>query len=90
LLTRHLVLAIPHLWLVAIAAVLAKGVAIGLLGLPSQRRVYWLKILAIATLSYGILSLQLYVMTLLWIPWFLPSALFWSYLFPFIKWKANE
>jgi hypothetical protein len=40
-------------------------------------------ILGIATLSYGAISLQLYITAAILLPWLLPSAVACSYLLPY-------
>jgi hypothetical protein len=85
LLTQHLVVPIPDLWLVIAAAVLGKG---SLLVLSSQswqqqrRLLYWA---AIATISYSLIGLQLYISLKILMPWFFPSVLLWFYLFPTLR-----
>ncbi|XGV94391.1 MAG: CHASE2 domain-containing protein (plasmid) [Leptolyngbya sp. BL-A-14] len=85
LLSHHLVVPIPDLWLVALAAILGKGsvVALGNQSWRQQRRLLlWA---AIATLAYSLIGLQLYISVKILMPWFFPSLVLWFYFFPILR-----
>ncbi|MEB3355113.1 MAG: CHASE2 domain-containing protein [Synechococcales bacterium] len=90
--TQRLVVPVPHLWMVGLAAVVAKATVVGLKG--HQRRPHlngkrWARYvglgLAIATLALGLLSLQLFISAELLFPWLLPAVLFWAYVLPTLR-----
>lgn len=76
-LTHRFVLPIPDFWLVLAVIPLGKGLTL-LLAKQHHRR--WILIVAGATLSYGVLSLQLYLVPGMLLPWLVPSATVWTYL----------
>jgi hypothetical protein len=78
LLSQHLVIPIPDLWLVGIAALLGKGIALAP-GVAERRR-KWTIALVGTTLAYGAIGLQVYISGAVLLPWFLPSGIFWSYI----------
>jgi hypothetical protein len=78
LLARRLVVPIPDLWMILVAAVLGKGIRLTLLDNPSQRQKL-LKWLGGATAVYGLIGLQVYISAAVLIPLVLPSAVFWNY-----------
>ncbi len=93
---QRLVVPIPDLWLVLVAALLGKGIALALekgsgqratgsgtlsLFLVPDRWGKWVLLPASATAVYGLASLQLYVIAGVLLPWSLPVATFWSYIF---------
>jgi hypothetical protein len=87
-LTHRLVVPIPDLWMVLVAAAIAKGILLAMTThqlKPTQA----LLILTIATLGYGMVSLQLYLSGALLLPWLLPSVIVWSYLLPTL-WRNNH
>lgn len=88
LLEQHLVIPIPDLWLVGVAALLGKGLALRLTGqVPRQR---WAIAALGATATYGLLGLQVYVSAALLLPWALPALTLWLYLIPALQsGKAN-
>jgi hypothetical protein len=95
LLNQRLVVPIPDLWLVVLAALLGKGTALLLkrvreerkndkqklllLVLPSARGTALL-LLGGATTIYGLASLQLYISTAVLLPWVLPVSTFWTFI----------
>ncbi|NES17439.1 MAG: CHASE2 domain-containing protein [Symploca sp. SIO3E6] len=87
LLSQHQVRAIPHWWVIGIAALWGKGVTLLLLQQPQQQRRQWGKGLVMATAISGIVSLQVYISSLLLIPWLLPSVVFIVYLAPVLRKK---
>lgn len=81
-LKQHLITPIPDLWLVLLAGLIAKAVTLNL----KQRQLkptLGVLILGITTLSYGVISLQLYITAAILLPWLLPSAVVCSYLMPY-------
>ncbi len=94
LLTQRLVVPIPDLWLVGVAALLGKATALALekgtgkrqkekgtigLFLLSSEKGRWLLLPTCATAIYGLTSLQLYITAAMLLPWSLPVATFWIY-----------
>jgi hypothetical protein len=79
LLTRRLVMPIPDLWMIVLAALLGKGMTLILQNNPRLRQ-QWLLRLGAATAIYAIASLQVYISVAVLFPWFLPTVLFWKYI----------
>ncbi|KYC41772.1 hypothetical protein WA1_17230 [Scytonema hofmannii PCC 7110] len=81
LLKQHLIIPIPDLWMIGIAALFGKGTQ--LLLTQSQhtkrRRSLFMTSLVGGTGIYALISMQLYVSASLVVPLFLPSATFWIY-----------
>ncbi|KAM3100111.1 CHASE2 domain-containing protein [Phormidesmis sp. 146-12] len=75
-LSQRLVIPIPDLWMVIVAAIAAKG-----LSLSSWKRKYY--ILAASTAIYSSLSLQLFISAAIVLPILLPSAIAWLFFLPF-------
>lgn len=79
LLTKRLVIPLPDLWLVAIAALIGKGFT--LMFKPQlQPRKNIVLIWLLATTVYGLVALQLYISAAILLPWAFPSATFLVYL----------
>ncbi|MCU0533502.1 MAG: CHASE2 domain-containing protein [Hydrococcus sp. Prado102] len=90
LLTRRLVIPIPDLWLVGLAAFLGKEVTIILKQYYRQKHQKWLPIgLASATTIYSLICLQAYVSAGILIPWFLPSTIILIYIWLFFRRKSH-
>ncbi|MEQ8753178.1 MAG: CHASE2 domain-containing protein [Coleofasciculus sp. G1-WW12-02] len=74
LLSQRLVIPIPDLWMVGMAAFLGKGMVL----IISERRQikiwHWLVLLTSATAIYGLIGLQVYISAALLVPLFLPSV----------------
>ncbi|WNZ44084.1 CHASE2 domain-containing protein [Leptolyngbya boryana CZ1] len=84
LLQRRLVIPIPDLWLIAIAAVLGQVIVLRLQDSQySQRRM--LGILIGGTILWGWLGLELYLSASILVPGLLPAIVFWLYAFPLVK-----
>lgn len=86
---QHLVLRIPDLWMVAVAILLGKAIAI-LIGHRSQQWNQITRLQVTAALVglvaiYSFMVLQLYISALILIPWFLPSSMFLTYSLSAIK-----
>ncbi|MFQ4136387.1 CHASE2 domain-containing protein [Nodosilinea sp. PGN35] len=84
-LTGHLVMPVPDLWMVLLAAVGGKAIALGLGHRLGRYPVRSLGLGAGATAGYGLLCLQLYVSGLILLPWLLPSLVVGLYLLPFLR-----
>jgi hypothetical protein len=94
-LNQRLVVPIPDLWMVGVAALLGKATALALeqekgerkkgkgkfmrFVIPSKRG-KWLLIMASTTAIYGLVSLQLYITAELLLPFLMPAATFWTYI----------
>jgi hypothetical protein len=94
-LNQRLVVPIPDLWLIGVAALLGKGVVLALeqgkgarkrgkgklmLFLLPLERGKWMLVMAGATAIYGVASLQLYITAGVLLPVLLPAATFWTYI----------
>lgn len=102
-LNRRLVVPIPDLWLVGVAAILGKGMALVLeqqseerqrkpflVGFFTAREGKWVLLLSGATAIYGLVSLQLYISTAILLPVVLPAATVWTYvLLALLERKSN-
>ncbi|AFZ03965.1 CHASE2 domain-containing protein [Calothrix sp. PCC 6303] len=87
-LTRHLVIPIPDLWLIGLAAILGRITVFLLKKKSSIDPTYRTKIIAISTgvvVFYGLLGLQLYISAAVLLPWFLPSSVFLTYVLPITR-----
>ncbi|NJL46412.1 MAG: CHASE2 domain-containing protein [Leptolyngbyaceae cyanobacterium SM2_5_2] len=84
LLTQHLIVPLPDLWMIGVAAIAGQTTVLVLRRQPITRRAGYLWVLG-ATTAYGIASLQLYVSAALLIPWLLPSLTFWVYALPVVN-----
>jgi CHASE2 domain/CHAT domain len=88
LLNQRLVIPIPDLWLIGVAAVVGKlAIAmqqrqLGGLRSPASQVKRWRFGLMSATAFYGLLSLQLYISAGILLPFFLPSITIWLYFVP--------
>lgn len=87
-LTGRLVVPIPDLWMVLLAAALGKAIAIGLSRYRGRSRPVIL-VLAIATAGYGLVSLQLYISGAVLFPWLLPSLTVWTLVLPQLRRKTH-
>lgn len=84
-LTKHLVIPIPALWLLPIAALLGKGATI--LFMQQGRR--WFVIAVGLTVGYGLMSLVVYQFAAILLPWLLPVVTGWVYVLLYITRKYN-
>jgi len=88
LLTQRLVIPIPTLWLIGVAGLLGKGAT--LVWRKNDRgRQRWTIGLVSATALYGLVGLQSYISAGILLPWLLPSAAFWIYVWPTIRRKTD-
>jgi hypothetical protein len=98
--TGRLVIPIPDVWIVPLAAFLGKVAVLALL--PPNRRRHMRKsfspfrgesgriiVLGIATAGYGLVSLQVYISSAILFPCLLPSAIVWSYALPALIRRKN-
>ncbi|WOD39782.1 CHASE2 domain-containing protein [Nodosilinea sp. E11] len=89
LIHNRLVIPIPDLWVILAAAALGK--ALTLYGdQHSPRRLTLTAWLATATMSYGVLALQIYITAAVLLPWLLPSLTLWLYSLPKLKETSHE
>jgi hypothetical protein len=79
LLTQRLVVSVPDLWMILLAALLGKGMTLILQDNPKKRQ-QWVIKLGVVTAVYVITSLQIYISLAVLFPWFLPTVLFWNYM----------
>lgn len=84
LLTSRLVIPLPDLWAVLLAATVGKGVLLWGATLPLNRLPNLKWALAGGVLGYGLLGLQLYISAALLLPWLLPSLTIGIYTLPFL------
>jgi CHASE2 domain/CHAT domain len=86
LLNQRLVIPIPDSWMILIAALLGKSIA---LGLTQTRRKFSSgassMVLLSSTLGWVGITLQIYISAALLIPWLLPSVVFWVYVLPVVR-----
>lgn len=73
LLNRRLVIPIPNLWLVALVALLGKGLSILGKNYSLQFKKQTLAVLVGSIIVYGVFSLQLYISGMILLPFLLPS-----------------
>lgn len=87
-LENHLVILIPTLWMIGIAAILGRMINFYMLEQPSKNQ--HKKILIMMIFGSGIISLQLYISSSIAIPWLLPSIVFVIYTLPIFRREAHE
>lgn len=86
LLNQRLVIPIPDLWLILIAAILGKAIVVFQL-MPKSKQV-WIG-LGLGTFIYPLFALELYQAAAVLLPWFLPLVIFWVYLLPVFRRNMN-
>ncbi len=86
LLNQRLVVPIPDLWMIGVAALLGKGLSLLIIG----RKRWWIVAGIVATVAYGLLSLQMYISVAFLLPWLLPSVAFWIYTLPASGRKSHD
>jgi CHASE2 domain/CHAT domain len=84
-LNQRLVVPIPDLWMIGMAALLGKGTVLVFQERLRRHRTKWSILLASTTAVYGVVSLQLYISAAVLLPWFLPSLTFWTYVLPELR-----
>jgi hypothetical protein len=77
-LSPRLVVPYPDFWLVGVAVLL--GITRNFVCLSGRRK--WAIFLSLATVVYGVVSLQVYITAAVLLPWFLPSVTLWIYILP--------
>lgn len=82
-LQNRLVVPVPDLWMIGLAALLGKG-----LTLRRFDRLNW-RWLVGGTTAYGLLSLQIYISAAILLPILLPVLTFWTYTLPNLKPKSH-
>jgi hypothetical protein len=91
LLAKSFVTPIPSLWLMGLAAILGQGTNLWLqrrrLIAPARnfQRQRWVMGLMGVNVIYGITGFQLYLSAGWLMPWLLPSAVFWLYIYPQVR-----
>lgn len=83
-LKQHFVVPIPDLWMLLAAAVVGKVLVVMVIpSLDQQRQApsarFWLLLVG-TTAGYGLLSLWIYQLAAVLVPWLLPSLVVWSYM----------
>ncbi len=87
-LSRHLVVPIPDIWMMAIALVL--GRTITFIYLKRDRfRSRWIISLVASNAIYGLASWQWYISGLVLLPWLLPSLTFWICIGSILRRKSH-
>ncbi|MEA5547971.1 CHASE2 domain-containing protein [Limnoraphis robusta CCNP1324] len=81
---RRLVIPIPDLWMVLIAIFLSKGVTFivsqySFIKIKSSR-LFFILLFVGTTVTYGLVSLQLYITAEILLPLFFPTVTFWTFL----------
>jgi len=89
LIHNRLVIPIPDLWLVLAAAAIGKALTL-YLRQRSPRRTTLAACLAVATVGYGVLALQVYLSAAVLLPWLLPSLTLGLYSLPKLKEASYE
>ena len=91
LLTQRLVVPIPTLWAIAVAAFLGKGFTLLLQKQYHQRQQSAVGLTGVTAISgLGLVGLQLYLSAGILIPWLLPSATFLVYVWSYLRSKSYE
>ncbi len=78
-LTRHFVVPIPDLWMVLLAVLVGKALSLWLIPAMVQQPRRVMLLLLAGLVGYGLVSLQLYVMAEILLPWLLPTVVIWPY-----------
>ena len=85
LLTQRLVVPIPTLWAIAVAALSGKGFTLLLRRKRDRQGQQWAISLTGILVISGLLGLQLYISAGILLPWLLPSATFLVYVWSFLR-----
>jgi CHASE2 domain-containing sensor protein len=82
----HLIIPIPALWMVGLAGLAGAGISVWMAprSIPRSRG---LLSLSLGTASYGLICLQSMIWSPVLLPWLLPSATVWIFLFPTL-WRS--
>jgi hypothetical protein len=79
------ILHIPDIWIMGIAAILAKAAQLGICSSRTWTTQRWLRLLAGGNLVYIVISLQAYITVRVLLPLAVPSLVFWCYMFLFYQ-----
>jgi CHASE2 domain-containing sensor protein len=90
LINERLVMPVPTIGIILIAALAGKAILIGLSRNRLSNSRWILFSLSITTVTYGILSLQLYISAAVMVPWLLPVLTLWTYIFLHYQEKVND
>jgi CHASE2 domain len=89
ILSQHLVIPIPDLWLIGIAVIVGQGIRIIIRRHPVWRTQI-IYVLVGGTIVYGLVGLQVYVGAKVLLPWLLPSMVVWGYGYPVLRHIKGE
>jgi hypothetical protein len=78
---QHFVMPIPDLWLIGVAVIAGKLITIAIVRVSTPRW-KWYAGFGLATVTYCLISLQLYCSITLLIPCVLPTTMFWACVLP--------
>jgi hypothetical protein len=87
-LNQKWVIPLPDLLLIVCAALLGKRIQLHLEGRSFKQR-RWKGTLALLTVGYGVLGLQLYISAGVLCPWLFPSVALWYYVLPALEKKSD-
>lgn len=87
LLKQHIIVPIPDMWMIGVAALLGKALQIILNKHQYKKRsnIFLLTSLASATGAYMLISMQMYISASIMAPIFLPSTAFWICILPSLR-----
>lgn len=90
-LNRRLVIPVPDLWMILLTAVCAKGFILVIRQSKSDVPLKWTGVLTGVTLSYGVLSFQLYISGNILLPIVFPTVTIWAYImFALLEKKSHD
>lgn len=89
-LAKRLVIPIPDLWMIGVAALLGKATTLALQQRQQQLRQWGVVLLITVPTAYGLTSLQIYIWAAILLPCFLPSVTFWTYILPLLIRKKHH
>ena len=87
---KRLVVPIPDLWILGVAALLGKAITFTLQQRHQQPRQRGLVLLVTIPVAYGLTSLQIYIWGAILLPCFLPAVTFWTYVLPVLLRKKHH
>jgi hypothetical protein len=82
-LADRLVIPIPDLWMIGLAALLGRGTVLLRQGRSIRRQGIFQ--LVGATALYGVISLQVFISAAILLPWLFPSMVYWLYILPLCR-----
>jgi len=93
LLTQHLIMPVPNIWMTGIAGLLGRGIVLLLERQQQQwnrnQKIQYVIGLGSATALYGLAGLQLYISAAVLLPWILPVSVVWIYLLPVLRRRSH-